>query len=229
MFKYQLIDSTYHRSFGIAWLLDAFAERAVRSIWAALDYEGITDSLPAIVCAIPHITLSICQDVDDQQAVRAGLQEFAQESEPFQISFAALGAFPTPAGTSVFVQPTATEDLLRDHRRFHDRLAPHLLNVSPYYRPGNWLPHCSLGVGLLERAAKRALGSCLSLKLPLLGQVQSVALLEMLIHERQVVAGCVRARFSLGDGRPLPPESCPKPEHCPFIAEHQMDLALQPN
>ncbi len=228
MFKYKLIDSTYHRSFGIAWLLDAFAERAVRSIWAALEYEGITDSLPAIVCAIPHITLSISQDIVDQMAVRQQLQRFARYLSPFQLSFSALGAFPTLAGVSVFLQPTATEKLLQAHRRFHHLITPQLVQANPYYLPGNWLPHCSLGVGLPERVAKKALGSCLSLKLPLLGQVQSVALLEMLIHDRQVIAGCERARFRLGDGQLMPPISCPKPDRCPFITAEYMAKANDP-
>lgn len=216
MIRYQLIDQTYQSSFGIVLLLDPFSEQTVRSIWATLAHEGITSSLPAIVCALPHITLSICRDVD-QDRIRFGLQQFASELQAFQISFSALGAFPTQNGTAVFLQPTITEELLCAHRRLHAALQQAQREVSPHYQPGRWTPHCSLGIGLPEPVAKLALSSCLSLRLPLFAQVQAVALLEMLTHERQVVAGCERARFRLGDGRALPPTACPRPAECPFI------------
>lgn len=216
MIRYKLTDKAYQSSFGIVLLLDPFSELAVRSIWATLAHEGITASLPAIVCALPHITLSICRDLDQEQT-RFGLQQFAAGLPAFQISFSALGAFPTQNGTAVFLQPTITEDLLCAHRRLHTALEEVQQEVSPHYLPGRWTPHCSLGIGLPEPVAKLALSSCLSLRLPLLGQVQAVALLEMLTHQRQVIAGCERARFRLGDGAPLPPTVCPKPAECPFI------------
>lgn len=221
MIRYNLAESTYQRSFGVVLLLDPFAEQTVRSIWTDLEQEGITTSLPAIVCALPHLTLCICQNVD-LAGVVLGLQRFAAEVQPFQISFSALGAFPATAGTAVFLQPTITEELLLTHRRFHQRLQSSLIEISPYYQPGRWTPHCSLGIGLPDSVAKQAINYCLSLSLPMLGQVQAVALLEVLTHERQVVTGCERAVFAFGDGKELPIAVCPKPRGCPFITEEDL-------
>lgn len=215
MIRYNLTESTYQRSFGFALLLDPFTEETVRSIWTDLEREGITSSLPAIVCALPHLTLCICEDVDPA-GVALELQHFAAEVQPFQISFSALGAFPAAGGTAVFLQPTITEGLLLTHRQFHQRLQSTLIGISPYYQAGQWTPHCSLGIGLPEPVAKQTINYCLSLSLPILGQVQAVALLEMLAQERQVVAGCERAVFALGDGKELPIVTCPQPPDCPF-------------
>jgi hypothetical protein len=218
MIRYNLANGNYQRSFGIALLLDPFSEQAVRSIWAGLEQEGITASLPQIVCALPHLTLCICRDIDSSGLAQA-LSRYAAWLQPLQIAFTAVGAFPAALGAAVFLQPTITERLLDAHRQFTARLQPFLQEISPYYLPGNWTPHCSLGIGLPETVARQTIDYCLSLELPLRGQVQGIALLEMLTHRRQVVAGCERLRFSLGDGKALPVNACPRPQDCPFIAE----------
>lgn len=218
IFRYQLATAEYQRSFGIVLLLDPFAEQSVRSIWTDLAQKGITASLPAIACAMPHLTVCICDNLR-RESLAGELQCYACQQAPFEIDFAAVGVFPADAGSAVFLQPTVTETLLQAHRQLLDALPTSLIGVNPHYQPGRWSPHCSLGIGLPPAVAKETMDYCLSLSLPLLGRVQAVAVLEMLTRERQVVAGCERLRLRLGDGQRLPASTCPSPADCPFAPE----------
>ena len=53
-----------------------------------------------------------------------------------------------------FIKPTVTEELLNIHIKYHEQFKALSGNSNPYYLPGRWNPHCTLGIGLSTEKLK---------------------------------------------------------------------------
>lgn len=202
------------RSYGLVALLDAHSEATIRSLWRGLELEAITDSLPSIVCAQPHITLGVFAEVIDE--LHAKLPTLAASHVPFGVKFSSIGAFPNKAGSTVFLQPVITDRLLALQRGMQSLLQDVGIVLHEFYQTGNWQPHSSLGVGLQRDLVAKALEFSLGLDLPIMGQVQAIGLIEMIRQGTYVISGCELGRWALGSGEHLPTPGCPNPKVCLF-------------
>lgn len=123
---------------------DEYAAK-VYPLWDAIHtHFGGTDL--RLLGARPHISLAVLPDLTPE-TFYAPLEEFASTCPVLDIHFASVASFPTAEGV-VFLAPVVTEELLSLHKRFHQLLR--LLNVTsnPYYEPGSWVPHCTIGQNL---------------------------------------------------------------------------------
>ncbi|WP_425568669.1 2'-5' RNA ligase family protein [Nonomuraea antimicrobica] len=68
-----------------------------------------------------------------------------------------LGTFPRNEGT-LFLTATVTADLLACHARVHTALADEAVEHWSHYLPGNWVPHCTLALGLDSVGRTTAIG-----------------------------------------------------------------------
>ena len=124
----------------------------------------------------PHVSLADSEDLDAER-FRPVLEAFARETPPLACSLASVGLFATREGV-VFLAPLVTRELLDLHDAFHRRFGEYGARSSAYYRPGNWVPHCTLAMGATATASAEAVRLCLDAALPIRGRFERVALVE---------------------------------------------------
>ncbi len=105
------------------------------------------------------------------------LEAFAWDTAPLECSLASVGVFPTEEGV-VFLAPVVTRELLDLHQEFQMRLDEFGARCSAYYRPGAWVPHCTLATGVARAAVPQAVPVCLDAALPIRARFERVALVE---------------------------------------------------
>ncbi len=206
--------STQERSYGLIALLDAHSEATIRSLWRGLELERITDSLPSIVCAQPHITLGMFSRLTSQ--LRSQFSQLTAYHLPFGVQYSSVGVFPTPESYTVFLAPVVTEKLLLLQRDLRLLLQSADIELHEFYREGNWQPHSSLAYGLTRAQAAKVLEFGLGLDLPIIGHVHALGLVEMIRQGPYVVSGCELERWALGTGEKLVTPGCPDPKRCLF-------------
>lgn len=110
------------------------------------------------VGAQPHISLAVF-DTQPPVGIEPLLAHFAAGMSAFSVHFAAVGTFPGPQGV-VYLAPVVTNELLTLHKRFHAQLDAVNLAGHGYYRPGVWVPHCTVGYGLAAEQLPVAVALC---------------------------------------------------------------------
>ncbi len=138
--------------------LDEAAERDVRRLWARIDAAGV----PSLAGQThgrhrPHVTLGIAESLAavSRDALRSVLVE-----APIRLDLHTLGTFPGEEG-AIFLAVTTEGRLLRLHQRVHEILAQGAQEPWEYYRPGRWVPHCTLTQRLGPRQVLVAMGAVL--------------------------------------------------------------------
>ena len=122
--------------------LDAAAAAEVRRVWRELDDAGT--GYMARSGVRPHVTLGIW-DTLELEGAEAELSALAAEIAPVRLIFASVGLFP---GVAIFLAPTVTAELLDLHAGFHRRFGRLGRASWDHYRPGSWVPHCTLATDL---------------------------------------------------------------------------------
>jgi hypothetical protein len=137
--------------YAIELFLDEPADDRIRQIWAALDDHGIP-SLGSIPGAghPPHVSLSVF-DHGDPAEITDALRPILVACAGLPLPLAPLGYFLTDE-SPVFLGVIPSARLLTLHRAVHRAIEPLVDNVWPYYRPDALLPHCTLAVGVADRA-----------------------------------------------------------------------------
>ena len=130
---------------GYAIELNLSTESAARivKLWEALASESISSTM-LDVGAQPHISLAVFEELDPA-ALRESLHRFARETPPLSVVLSSTGVFPTAEGV-VFLAPVVTQGLLEVHRRLHGLLEDKGIECVEYYRPGRWVPHCTVAM-----------------------------------------------------------------------------------
>jgi 2'-5' RNA ligase len=126
--------------------------------------------------ARPHVSLAIYQDLN-LQVFEKQLGEFAKQNKFFDIVLASIGIFATEASV-VFLAPTVTSELLRFHKGFHDFFKENDNAAWDYYRPGKWVPHCTLAMDLTNEMVSGAVEIVRQFSLPIQGRVDRIGVLE---------------------------------------------------
>ena len=152
--------------------LDPASAAVVRRAWRELADAGI--GYVATSGARPHVTLGIWDGLDLERA-EAELARFAAETSSVQLTFASVGLFP---GVAVFLAPTVTVELLALHTAFHRRFARLGQAAWEHYRPGAWVPHCTLATDLEPDRFGDALAIAARAPLPLESGLVEVGIVE---------------------------------------------------
>lgn len=124
---------------------DSSSERRLGELWKSL--EAIYgDHHQSELGVRPHLSLTVFPDVEPE-FVRAELQNLASRFLPFRLEFNSVESFPTSEGV-VYLAPSSSEPLEGIHAAFHASLAAHQELGHSYYRPGSWIPHCTVATGV---------------------------------------------------------------------------------
>lgn len=100
----------------------------------------------------PHLTLAIYDDIPVGR-LRAGLQEALTGTSALRLTFTRLRFFDDPL--VLWAEPSLSAALATAHARVHACVDPRLCH--PYYRPGTWVPHCTLGTEILAKHREEAI------------------------------------------------------------------------
>jgi hypothetical protein len=156
--------------------LDERADQRIRQIWAALDDHGI----PSLGSSArsryrPHVTLSVFEHESPREVAEA-VRPVLAPSVGLALPLEPLGFFLTgEAPAFLGVVPSAR--LLALHRTVHEAIEPLVDAIWPYYRPDALLPHCTLAVGVTDRA--RVVDIVTRFPIPIPARVSSAHLVEI--------------------------------------------------
>lgn len=154
-------------------LLDPDTDRAVRRLWAGLEAAGIRTLLTHTHRRhVPHLSYAVLRTFDeDLVAAAVGA---LPDGPPLELRFDTVGLF--PRGRAALL-PAATSALLARQQAVVEAVTGTGADLHWHYRPGRWVPHCSLTTGtsqeLLPVAAVHAFDV-----LPLEGRAVRAALID---------------------------------------------------
>lgn len=132
-----------HPAFAVVLHLDEFSERRVRQAWQALDDHGVPSAAATHDPGYrPHITLAIV-DTPDPDALTRRLRRPLSRVVGLPVTLTALGFFLTERAPA-YLAVAPTRRLLEVHDDVHRAIGT--TASWAYYRPGNWLPHCTLAM-----------------------------------------------------------------------------------
>jgi hypothetical protein len=137
--------------------LDTNAERRIRNLWDALEDCGV-QTLRSLTHGKhrPHLSLTGAPELD-AQAVAEALSDI-DVAPKIELKFDFIGQF---LGRVLWLGPTPTAGLLAHHAAVHDRLARAGVESFDLYRPGNWVPHCTLSMRVPLVKLTEAIRLCL--------------------------------------------------------------------
>jgi uncharacterized protein len=152
--------------------LDPAADLAVRGLWSQLQRLGVPTLESHQPGIRPHLSLVVADDAD-------GLREYgprlALGGVETRVEVSAVSLFPADPPVLVLAVAPASE-LVTLHARVSGALAAAGVHVWPHYRPGTWLPHCTLSMGVPADALSEAVAACLASPLPLRARLRDAVL-----------------------------------------------------
>ncbi|HEX5542615.1 MAG TPA: 2'-5' RNA ligase family protein [Micromonospora sp.] len=159
--------------------LDTDATRRIRVLWDALESEGV-QSLRSLLGRRhrPHISLAVAPRLEPEPVADAlaGMVVAA----PLRLSFQHAGQF---VGRVLWLGVTPTAELLSHHAAVHARLLRAGIAVTDHYRPGRWVPHCTLSMRVPNPLMTAAVRRCLEV-LPIEATVVGAAVAD---HARDIL------------------------------------------
>jgi 2'-5' RNA ligase len=121
-------------------LFDRRSERAVRALWDRLEEHGV-GSLRSHTHGrhLPHVSYAVLRRWDDEAVV--GALAGIDDGEPVELSFDGIGLF--RRGRTWLVAGVSADFVARQ-QRVVEAVTATGAELHKHYRPGLWLPHCSL-------------------------------------------------------------------------------------
>jgi 2'-5' RNA ligase len=139
--------------FAIELLFDPQSDESVRKLGNLLEKKRIPTILNAHG-ASPHVTLAVFEKFTRNRVIPL-LTRLAKKFDPIPFSLSSLGSFPGPE-KALFLAPVVTPPLIELHQLLHSSLRGIARGAMDYYRPGQWMPHCTLSMGLSSKEVSRA-------------------------------------------------------------------------
>ena len=149
--------------------LDVDATRRLRTLWRALEAEGVPTLGSLHDRHRPHLSLAAARMLDPQAVARALDGLVVGRGLMLDLDF--VGQF---VGRVLWLGVTVTEELLAHHRLIHERLAAGGVEVWENYQPGRWVPHCTVSLRVPNPMMAPAIRRCLEI-LPLQATVTGAA------------------------------------------------------
>ena len=131
---------------------DAVSSKTVTEYWRQIDSQYLR------IGAVPHISLAVFDAVDIPLMEKI-IMEFASKQEKIKLTMPSVASFLTVEKV-IFLAPVVTRPLLELHKRFYELLTRYDTEYDPLYRPGNWVPHCTLDMKLTADEYSEKLALC---------------------------------------------------------------------
>jgi hypothetical protein len=132
---------------------DNESSRPLEALWERCGALEGSPSMEALHYP-PHISLAIYDDIDPTELCGV-LDSACIGLNAAAIRFAKLGYFEAPQAIILWASPEMPEQLLSAHAHVHSKIGAE--RSRPHYRPGKWMPHCSLALAVPLGNRRRAL------------------------------------------------------------------------
>lgn len=137
--------------------LDVEATRRIRTLWRALEDDGV----PTLANLLnqkhrPHVSLAVARTLAPD-AVASALSD-VPVGQGLRVDMDFVGQF---VGRVLWLGVVPTAALLSHHALIHDRLAAAGVEVWDLYRPGRWVPHCTISMRVPNPLMAAAIRRCL--------------------------------------------------------------------
>ncbi|MEV4759392.1 2'-5' RNA ligase family protein [Micromonospora sp. NPDC049559] len=158
--------------------LDTDATRRIRTLWDALESEGV-QSLRSLLGQRhrPHVSLAVAARLDPDRVAAALTGTVV--AAPLRLSFQHAGQF---VGRVLWLGPTPSAELLAHHAAVYARLSAAGIAPTEHYEPGRWVPHCTLSMRVPNALMAAAVRRCLEV-LPIEATVVGAAVVD---HARDI-------------------------------------------
>lgn len=180
--------------FAVELLLDARAAERVRGVWEALRAAGVSSTM-IDVGSKPHVTLAVYQDLELEPFETQVTAFFAGETS-IDVPLSGIGLFPGQEGV-IYCSPVVTPELLGLHQRFHKRFDYLAEGAWAYYRPGSWVPHCTLALHVSAERRAQGIDIVLDRGLPTRTRLGAVCVVEFEPEPKTPVRECFEASFGV--------------------------------
>jgi 2'-5' RNA ligase len=180
--------------FAVELLLDGRAREAVRGVWEALRDAGVSTSM-LDTGSRPHVTLAVYEDLELPPFKRQAEAFFASETA-IDVPLSGVGTFQSEEGV-VYLAPVVTPELLGLHQRFHRRFDHLAAGAWAYYRPGVWVPHCTLALHVADEDRGRAFEIALAGGLPTRARLRTACVERFTQGDPGPVEQCFEAEFGV--------------------------------
>ncbi len=161
-------------SYAVVLYFDEATEARVREMWAALDRDGVTSvGTTHGITYRPHLTLAIVKS-ERPLEVAGNLWKSLRDVAGLPLTLGSLGFFLTERAPA-YLAATPTSGLVAVHEEVHAALDG--TDNWDYYRPGTWMPHCTLAMDVAQPSVvTKALSSA---TLPVKGSVSAAHLVQL--------------------------------------------------
>jgi 2'-5' RNA ligase len=164
-------------AFALELFFDSRCEARLRRLCGSLRQTQIGGAvLIDDVKARPHITLAVCDDADEKAMCQV-VRELAQQTAAMPVILSSLGMFPSTESV-LFLAPVVEPELLEVHRRADARLSEFTKTPWRFYKPGRWVPHCTLALKLPLEGVQRAIEILAESSFPITGELVEIGVSE---------------------------------------------------
>jgi 2'-5' RNA ligase len=153
------------RRFAIALGFDESTAAVIRRVRLNIGFARDDDA----TSPPPHITLAACSGLNTE-LFRVEAAGFAAHTPRLPCTLASIGIFPTVEGV-LYLAPSITADLVQLQLEVVDRLRAVGAEIERYWLPGQWVPHCTLALGIPREEIATAVAGTLTGWQPLAGHL----------------------------------------------------------
>lgn len=118
---------------------DPASEKRVVDLWRSIKGGVDLEELGAR----PHVSLAVFRPPAHPVALARCLEIYAEQASRLELWFSFIGTFPGNEGV-VFLSGAPSQELLESHKLLHSILESHKVTADEMYRPGRWVPHCTV-------------------------------------------------------------------------------------
>lgn len=150
--------------FAISFRSDHPSAEVIRTLWGEVERFEDEPSM-ALLGYPPHVTLAIYEgDAVSEEQVRAALEHASRQLGALTLTFDAIGTFGDPPAV-LWAAPRPSLSLADAHAAIHDAIDPR--HCRAHYRPGSWVPHCTLGMQIRADQTKAVLSFAAAFRGPI--------------------------------------------------------------
>jgi 2'-5' RNA ligase len=132
-------------------------EEKLRSLWDELERAGVPSILHKIGSR-PHLSLLILDECNVDHIADL-IDSAVKDLYRFPVTFPAFSLIPG-LQQSVLLTPAMNPELIEMQRCLYNPLEEKGYSVRKYYKPHNWLPHCSISKELSPAESLKTLEVC---------------------------------------------------------------------
>ena len=137
---------------------------------------------------IPHLTLAVYDALDINETIN-NLDSLKSKYKAFNLKLSGIGLFPSDE-PSLFLIPKVTVELLTLHKYICELFELYKNSQWQYYKPENWIPHCSVALYLSKKKMFDAINIVLKDFQPSILRIDKIVLTEFfpytLIHRKKL-------------------------------------------